>query len=416
MHKIRLFIIKKIRFSKKAVFTVLMFPFLCFLKFLQPILLIKFHRLRIDRIGHQILEMQLYCDNKSWSYFPDKRILDLFFYEHDKTNKILPANKFFLKLTKKKFPALYLNWIIKKFYYYLCEMPGHQAYVSPWEFKYVRENNFFSVRSAPLFSLRLKEVNKGDRLLSEYFDCPPSQPIITYFNRDGYYLKKSFDSDTSYHDYRDSTIGNFFSSMELMKDKYFCFRMGSGAAETLSHKGMRIVDYAKSSHRNDFLDVYIFARSKFFIGDNSGIMHLPCSFRKKMAITNLVPIDTVFDSKGFHPGILNNLVIFKKYYSTDLGRLMNLSEILKLCGSAPHTTSFFRENNIQLVENASEEIKDLTIEVDMLVNDSWEFNPEHIMRENEFWKIMGAPYKSQYRNLFPKVGYNFLKNNEWLLQ
>jgi hypothetical protein len=68
------------------------------------------------------------------------------------------------------------------------------------------------------------------------------------------------------------------------------------------------------------------------------------------------------------------------------------------------------------IENSPKEILDLTVELDRKVNDDWEEDPEHLRRENEFWKILGVSCKRQDRMFFPKLGYNFLKENDWLVQ
>jgi len=54
---------------------------------------------------------------------------------------------------------------------------------------------------------------------------------------------------------------------------------GSGLAIRLETDNSRIIDYA-SGCRNDFMDIYLGANCRFYLGDTAGLAGLPVLFRR----------------------------------------------------------------------------------------------------------------------------------------
>jgi putative glycosyltransferase (TIGR04372 family) len=85
--------------------------------------------------------------------------------------------------------------------------------------------------------------------------------------RDSTYLKfhqpyANFD----YQNYRDCNIENFkLVSDYLTSLGYYVFRMGAKVAKPMLTKNKKIIDYATTGIRNEFLDIYLSAYCEFCI-------------------------------------------------------------------------------------------------------------------------------------------------------
>ena len=87
--------------------------------------------------------------------------------------------------------------------------------------------------------------------------------------RDGAYQLQKFkarERDWSYHDFRHTDINNFLlAAEELTKKGYYVFRMGVVVEKKFQTKNPKIIDYANSTLRSDFMDVYLGAKCSFCI-------------------------------------------------------------------------------------------------------------------------------------------------------
>ncbi|MDR1365913.1 MAG: TIGR04372 family glycosyltransferase [Holosporales bacterium] len=415
-----------------------MMPFVAILRLIRPWLWIKFYRVKQDRIGNQTMEFAVCQTELAHRFMPktDKCRELIVFYAGVEENGKYVANKFLLKLIKREKMSARFSWLLTKFCNYLRdfhEVFGGGGFILSYPDAFLAsESEFAFVKYPPLFRLRSSDVKKGEYELEKFFRCGRDAQIVTFFNRDSAYvesLKDIFGDNAKHaaycHSNRNSSIRNLHEAMILMSKKYFCFRMGKFVLEPLGLKQDNLVDYATSEYRSDFLDIYIFAKSRFYIGDESGINIVPCIFRKSIGLIN-GQISECFAAlyggdtrKSLPRHLIGQTLIPQKYYSTKRDRLLNLSEIVALAASYENATLLMTscdKYGFKLIKNTPQEILDLTLEVEKKANDEWEEDYDHFKREDEFWKIMGAPYKSKDRFLFPRIGNQYLKENEWLLQ
>ncbi len=66
--------------------------------------------------------------------------------------------------------------------------------------------------------------------------------------------------------------------------------MGAVIKEKIAAANPRIIDYAGSGRRTDFLDVYLGAKCDFFICSETGISIVPEMFRRPAVYTNWTAI------------------------------------------------------------------------------------------------------------------------------
>lgn len=391
-------------------------PFIVLIRLLERFWEIKFKSLRYDAIGHFVIESDLYLTYSRFNSMFKKRCINLFYIEERQDIGILISNKFFEKLLKREICSLNFNWIIRKTRYFLDLFPDSEKYNMDWPYSNLSDQDFLLSKTSCNYNFKKKEIEIGEKSLLEKFGYSGEKPIVCFFNRDSAYHQKHCSVDTGYHSYRDSNIRNFQLTIEKFSDRYHFFRMGKTAKEKFEPEELPVTDYASSIHKSDFLDFYIFSKAKFILGSNTGLTNIPIALRKRICVANMAPLMCYYNQGGFDPTINTNLIIFKKYFSKKLGRLLKASEIYQLGAHRFNKTCLFEEHAIELIENTQEEIYELSNEYIERMNNNWEDEYELLGREDEFFKIMGVPYKSTNRYLYPKIGSHFLRNNNWLYE
>jgi putative glycosyltransferase (TIGR04372 family) len=176
-----------------------------------------------------------------------------------------------------------------------------------------------------------------------------------------------------------------------------------------------VIDYASNGMRSDFMDIYLGAKCTFCVSCGTGFDALPVIFRRPVAFVNHVPIGLLITFQK------NTIAITKHHISTVNDRELTLKEIVtEGLGSCLKTTEY-DSKDILLVENTSEEIRDLVIEMDERLNDLWKTNEEDELLQQKFWsKFLTDELDSRERRLHgvikSRFGASFLRQNQWWLE
>ena len=234
--------------------------------------------------------------------------------------------------------------------------------------------------------------------------------------RDQAYLKSIYgqsNKNINEHNYRNNDIDNFLLvAEELTKMGYYVFRMGSIAEKKLKTKNKKIIDYPFSEYKSDFLDIYISANCEFCITTGLGLDAVPNIFRKPIVYVNFVPLSDI------HTSSKNFLILPKYCYSQDLGRRMTLKEIIKSKTFDSLRATYYQENKIDLIENTSDEILKISIEMHKKIENQNNDKMNENLQE-DFWEIfMKHTLARKKHHSIPKsrIGNDFLGDNEWWLK
>ena len=205
----------------------------------------------------------------------------------------------------------------------------------------------------------------------------------------------------------------------LLKNIYlslFLFFQGKviKVLKPLKSSDPKIIDYANSDMRSDFMDIYLAAKCSFCISTAAGFDGVSIIFRR--------PIAFVFIPLGYLVGNNeNNLIITKHHKHKKNKRELTISEIFSFNVASAFDTKIYEINNIELKENSPEEIKDLVIEMDDRLNDKWKETDEDIMLQKKFWSIFKENIKNLnlekplHGKIKSKFGAKFLRENQnWI--
>ncbi len=180
-------------------------------------------------------------------------------------------------------------------------------------------------------------------------------------------------------------------------------RMGDPTM-TLLPSMPNVIDYAHSKIRIDWMDVFLWAKCRFFIGTQSGPAWVPPTFGVPCVITN-------WSSTGVRPWFNKDLCIFKLHWSEKEARHLNFAEVISSALGWAESPAYLASQGIKLVGNTPEEINDVVIE--ML--DRLEGKLRYSVEDGELQERFNRLYVDNIHNANARIGRDFLRNWSHLL-
>lgn len=232
----------------------------------------------------------------------------------------------------------------------------------------------------------------------------PFEYICTY-TRDSEYLNSlGFQTDFSYHDYRNDDYLKLMPTVEYLNSKNFSvLRMGNKKKKhDIKYFSQKHIDFIDlSADGSD--DMILFSNCLFYIGDTSGIAVAANLFGRPVVRYNWIPI---FNSVPY-----NSLVIPMLIKDVDSGEYLPFRKVweLKRKGLNLLKGDSYEKFGLQCIRNSSTEIFDVSLEMFRRVQEN-DFEPCHPMQK-DFEKMMlsigwhnpgiiGYSFMEKFGNLF----------------
>ena len=260
------------------------------------------------------------------------------------------------------------------------------------------------------FNVDKEFFQKGD-ILKDKFKIDPHKEIICLVNRDDLYVKK-FTNDKNFHDFKDFEFNDYDIAIKnLISKNKTVVRVGNCVKDDFKFLDKNFYSFT-NQNSNDFSDLYFLSQSKFCVHGLNGIHAIPSMFRKKTCFVNYVP----FFLDQLSTATIGSMFIIKKLYSKDEDRFLKFSEIEKLNYDIHYDGNFFKDNNIEVINNTPEEINDAILEFDeMLDNKILEVSKNSL--QEKFWNTFR--YHNSYdlivNKLNIRISNKFLEKNEKLI-
>jgi putative glycosyltransferase (TIGR04372 family) len=205
----------------------------------------------------------------------------------------------------------------------------------------------------PLLVLNERDLARGREAL-QTLGVEAGARFVCFHNREGGYSP----GDEHLHDYRNNGIETYFSAMESLTARgIYCIRMGDPSMRVLP-KMERVIDYAHSDLRADWLDLYLCARCDFFVGSSSGLFLVANAFGVPSCLTNLVPF-----SLATGAGPQRDIGIPKLLWSEREQRLLAFREILDSPVADFRFSELYEAHGIRTLENTPEDVRDVVLEM-----------------------------------------------------
>ena len=389
-----------INYSNKHVTTLLFIPFVIMIRFLKPFIFIRFGFLKSNRIGHFAANTEVYLCERNQNILT-KKYKDFFYL------KLPVSNQQLLIMWKRK--KLKIYQIVKYIEKANRTLPGGKRHhlILPSD----RDVKGYFPHSRPSLYFTDTETKKGKLFLNTFRHLEDNR-FVCFHGRDPAYFR-NFERNTgrlhsSIHNYRNSDIENFVLAMKkLSKKGYYVFRMGSLVNKSLDIHDSKIIDYATNGMRTDFLDIFLSANCRFFVGNSSGLDSVASIFRVPLLTLNEAPLEYAMTY------LKNTIFIPKKLWIINERRFMKFSEIFESgAGRFTHTEQY-NELGLDVIENTPKEIKDAVSEMEARLDNLWSENKEDEKLQKRFWELF--PRSELHGKIRSRIGAAFLRQNIDLL-
>jgi putative glycosyltransferase (TIGR04372 family) len=256
----------------------------------------------------------------------------------------------------------------------------------------------------------LLEINPNDRSRGEEYlkkiGVPSGGWFVCIHSREGGYTHSMNDEDLA--GYRNSRIESYFDAVDYVISRGgVCIRMGDPTMVRVPERP-GLIDYAHHPERCDWLDLYISAKCRLFLGNTSGAFFMSAVFGVPVACANMVPLS------GIYPYGANDIAIPKLYKEVSTGKLLTFKQILDQPMGNFFTSLEFRRQGLELVDNTPDEIRDLLAEQLRRVTDpSFSYTEEEERLQQRFRSLF-RPGHYSYGSA-SRVGTSFLQKYRDLL-
>ncbi len=226
----------------------------------------------------------------------------------------------------------------------------------------------------------------------------PTDWFVCLSSRDPAYLgqRAGFGNAYATPSIRDCSVATFLDAAEAITARGgFVLRMGAIVDGPLPETGnARIIDYA-TRHRSDFMDIWLSANCRFFLGCTAGLICVPWVFHRPVGASNFVTLQ--FAALGgprtyFMPKKLRrvggDILSYREAHAMGLFAWGDYGRTKR--------PEFYVERYLEWVDNSADEIRDLALDMMDMV-DGHRPDPETQKLQSLYHEFFaGGPHHSEH--------------------
>jgi putative glycosyltransferase (TIGR04372 family) len=213
--------------------------------------------------------------------------------------------------------------------------------------------------------------------------------------------------DDELHAYRNFDIQLFLPALsEIRARGGWIVRLGDPSMRRLPPMD-GLIDYAHSALRSDWMDVFLCAACRVFVGTSSGLCNVASVFGRPCCLAGLAPLSTVL------PYGARDLGIPKLLYSLRENRHLSFAEAFASPASNFRYSELYQEAGLRVDENTPEEIAALIVEALDRLDGKATYTAEDEARQTRFKALMRPGHYSY--GAPSSVGRDFLRKYERFL-
>lgn len=252
----------------------------------------------------------------------------------------------------------------------------------------------------PLLSLKESDCKRGWSCLHEIGVPQGAWFICVHAREEGYAPGES-------QGYRNTRIADYVLAMQAIVERGgWVVRMGDPTMERLP-KMERVIDYAHLNIRSDWMDVFLGASCKFFLGGSSGVIEIASIFGVPKATVNCAPMATAL------PVGQNDVGIPKLLWSIDTERHLSFREVLSTPVGGFRFDHLYKEANVCVIDNSPEDILAVVEEMLDRIDGRFQYTEEDEHLQAKF-KALLTPDHYCY-GAMSRIGRGFLEKHMSLL-
>ena len=213
-------------------------------------------------------------------------------------------------------------------------------------------------------------------------------------------------------EFRNSDINTYIPAIKAITDAGgWVFRMGDTSTTPLP-KLDRVLDYAHSDVKSDWMDIFLCAQCRFMIGTASGLYTVSVAFGKPVVLTNFLP------AYGAYSTSVKDVFLPRLCFSRDKNRYLNFKELLSPPIGIMGSQHCYDKSNLVVEKNTPGEIKELVEEMMDRLSGKLEYTEEEEFLQRQFRKLSaecGKAYGDGGVVINARIGREFLKKHVSLL-
>jgi putative glycosyltransferase (TIGR04372 family) len=388
----------------RALQLVAVIPILLLLRALRPFVLVRFGQLNSISMGMFAQATELYLCEREAGLQP-KRTFDIFHCSIGVSNQ---------QLKKMWGRTLHIPRSGELLAHANDLMPGG----TPYKVRLPNDEDRHGVipgSSVHLF-FTAEEERWGEAGLRD-LGLPEGAPFVCIYARDtgykgrdtGHKWSSLYNQDEGLHGYRNSSIDNLVpAAEELVRRGYFIIRMGAVVNEGLATANPMIIDYATRA-RSDFMDIFLCARCRFFLGDTGGLNTVPRIFRRPVVTNNFI----VLSPGQMLPVYPYGLIIPKKLWLREKRQYMTFREFIPTMRADIPMIAHLDHIGVDVIENTPEEIYAVAVEMEERLKGTWQTTEQDEELQQRVWSLLEI--REPNEELRPRIGAEFLRLNQELL-
>lgn len=400
-------IIQKFRTLISLMFRLLFLP----INLSIVILIIAIHKFFLIRIGFHkskwigswLIGSEIFIQEKK---FNKTKSLDIFIIDSH------ISNKFAYKKIKKKILSvpyifndiyLFFNYLSYKNIYFLKFIARRNPIITN---DIILENEL-NIQAHDISMLMDKtevelclddiEIQKGKNILSENIKKKYKGIVLLCVRNTDYYNLKypNYEKDLSFRNYNSE---KFLPAVNYLTSKgYLVIRMGHNNEKLVINNDL-IIDYSFVNWKSPFMDYYLGYACDFCISTGFGADSFARLFRKPIGLVaasieevSYLNKEWMFIFNHIKKKNSNNFITLNEIFENDLHMLSKIQKI--------------KMTNYELVQNNSQEIKDLVVEVANKFENNYQITNQEQELQKNFWKLFFSYNKKLAKN--PAIDYRF---------
>ncbi len=212
------------------------------------------------------------------------------------------------------------------------------------------------------------------------------------------------DTDWSYNRHRNADIKTYMDAIrEITGRGGWVVRLGDPSMAPLP-KMERVIDYALGDFRDDWMDIFLIAECRFYLGMPSGPSSVAVVFGVPTVGTNWFPL-------GAWPYCEGDIFIHKLLRRKDDGTILGIADSLRPPMFTAMEPLFFEAQGLEPVDNSADEIREVVAEMLDRLEGRLDYCAEDDRHQNAY-RMLADPYRV---GLSPRLGRAFLKRHPELV-
>ena len=230
----------------------------------------------------------------------------------------------------------------------------------------------------PLMTLSTSDYERGWRCLKGLGVPKDAWFVCLHVREPGFK-----DGDSTNDSYRNADIDTYLSAIKTVVDHGgWVIRMGNPTMKPLAAMN-QVIDYAHCDVRSDWMDVFLSAQCRFFIGTSTGLGVIAMAFGAPTVKTNYLPWNALWLSS-------KDLFLPKLFWSLREKRNLTFPEILSSPLSSGIDQSSYDKLGVEILENTPEEINDIVLEMLMRIDGKLTYSASDERLQKQFQSLTAA--------------------------